>query len=139
MFNKFSTISQYVAFVTGLLMIICCFLPWCYYPAINDTFTGFYVKPFATGNYYGRAGYPITVLTILIMICSFIPKIWAKRLNLFAGALLLAYVARTWIIFTAGLVEGDVVKKTGIYGVIFCAVLLMVTSLFPTQKLPLKK
>ena len=128
-----------VGIVACIAMIISCFLPWTYYPVINETFTGFHVVRFATGNFYGKAGYPIVALTLIIFMLMLIPKIWAKRVNLFVAALLVAYTVRTFIIFTAGLVAGDVVKKPGIYAIIFFGILIFVGTLFPNQPVVLDK
>lgn len=95
------------------------------------TFTGFNVTPFATGNYYGRAGYPISVLAGFILIMFIIPKLWAKRVSIFTAALLLAYCIRTFIIFTSGLVKGDVVKQPGIYLLLLFSGIIMICSVFP--------
>lgn len=122
-----------IGLLACIAMVIACFLPWTYYPVINETFTGFHVVRFATGNFYGKAGYAIVALTAIIFVLMLIPKIWAKRMNLFVAALLVAYTIRTFIIFTAGLVAGDVVKKPGIYAIILFSILIMIGTLFPNQ------
>ena len=128
MLNK---ILHYTGIVACLALIAACFLPWVHYNNINETFTGFHVTKFSTGNYYGKAGITISAITLLIFTCMLIPKMGAKRLNLFLGALLLAYCIRTYIIFTSALFEGEVVKYIGIYLVLFLPFLIMVTAVFP--------
>jgi hypothetical protein len=91
------------------------------------------VKPFATGNYYGKAGIPITIITCIILLFIIIPRTWAKRVNLFLSAFLVAYCFRTFIIFTASLFEGEVEKKVGIYLMLICSVLIMIASMFPKK------
>ena len=59
-----------------------------------------------------------------------LPKIWAKRLNLFLSALLLAFVIRTYVIFTGSLFENDVIRKPGIYMIVICAILILFSSVF---------
>ncbi len=122
---------HFAAIFLALALIASCFIPWTYYPDIDVTFNGFNVERFATGNYYGKAGYAITVLSILILGLILVPKLWAKRVNIFVSALLFAYCLRTYIIFSSGLVEGDVEKKTGIYLVVLFSTLLMVSCVFP--------
>lgn len=128
MFNK-------VAHITGILtclgIIGACFMPWTYYQSIQQTFTGFNVVPFPTGNYYGKAGIPISVITGLVLLLMFIPRIWAKRTNLFLAGVLVAYTIRTYIIFTSALFDGEVTKFIGIYLVIILSIVLLVTTLFP--------
>lgn|SRR5690606_39059575 len=112
-----------------LALIITCFIPWVHYNSVNLTFNGFNVKPFDTGNFYGKAGYPIVVLTGLIFLLMFVNKIWAKRLNLFLTALLIAYTIRTYIIFTSALFVNEVDKLAGIYLVLFLPIIIMVGCL----------
>lgn|GEM_PF-591140 len=122
-----------------LLMLISCFLPWIYFPAINETFTGFHVTRFSTGNYYGKAGWTISALTIVNFILMLIPKVWAKRLNIFLSALLFAFILRTWVIFTGALFEGEIEKKAGIYLIVICSITMLIASVFVPNKGEVKK
>lgn len=112
-----------------LALIITCFIPWVHYNSVNLTFNGVNVIPFDTGNYYGKAGYPIITLTVIIFLLMFVNRIWAKRLNLFLNALLIAYTIRTYIIFTSALFVNEVDKKAGIYLVLILPVIMMVGCL----------
>ena len=132
-----SRISHIIGIFACLAIVASCFLPWCHYNNINETFTGFHVTRFSTGNYYGKAGRVISVFSAVIMILIMIPKVWAKRINLFLAASLFAYCIRTYIIFTSALFEGEVEKKTGIYLVLFFSAIILIASAFP--KLELKK
>jgi hypothetical protein len=114
-----------------VLMVISCFLPWVYFPNVGVTFTGIHVTKFPDGTYYGRAGYPIIVLTILITTCMLIPKIWAKRTNLFLCGLLIAYAFRTYNLFTGSLIDGEVINRAGIYLMLISATIMLVAALFP--------
>jgi len=126
-------IAQYTGIFACIGIIAACFMPWTYYHNIRETFTGFYVVPFPSGNYYGKAGIPITILASLILIGMFVRKLWAKRINLFLGALLLSYTVRTFIIFTSALFKEEVVSYAGIYLIIIFSVLILICSLFPSQ------
>ncbi len=130
----FSKIIYYAGIVASVAIIVCCFLPWVHYNNINTTFTGFNVTKFATGNYYGRAGVPITIMSVIILILMLLPRIWAKRTNLFVAALLFAYCIRTYIIFTSALFEGEVEKLAGIYLIIILSFIILLGSLFPKME-----
>ena len=106
-------------------------MPWVHYNNINETFTGFHVTKFSTGNYYGRAGLVICFFTVLILLFILAPKVWAKRTNLFLSAILFAYCIRTYIIFTSALFEGEVEKKAGIYLIIVLSFIILIASVFP--------
>jgi hypothetical protein len=135
----FSKICHYTGILLCILIILACFLPWVHYNSINETFTGFYVKKFTTDNYYGRAGMIITYFTSVILLLFFIPKIWAKRINLFLSALLFAYCIRTYIIFTGSLFEGEVENRIGIYLILIFSFLIMVCSVFPKVEINPKR
>jgi hypothetical protein len=117
--------------ISAVMLIISCFLPWTYYNSLHETFTGFHVLKFANGNYYGRAGLVITILTAIAILLMFVKKIWAKRVNLFIAGVVFAYVIRTYIIFTSSLFPGEVTKKPGIYLVLMFSIFFLVSTLFP--------
>ena len=121
----------YTGLAAAVAIILSCFLPWVHYNSINETFTGFHVNRFAAGNYYGRAGIIITILGIVVLICMLLPRIWAKRANLFLSALLFAYCIRTYIIFTGALFEDEVQKMAGIYLIVFLSFIMLLASGFP--------
>jgi len=124
-------IMHWVGILACISMIATCFMPWVHYNNINETFTGFRVIKFSTGNYYGKAGVPITLFTGIILLLIFVPKVLAKRVNLFLAALLFAYCIRTYIIFTSALFEGEVEKLAGIYLIVVLSFIILVTTLFP--------
>ena len=121
----------YLGLLAAALLVLSCFLPWTTYNSVNLTFNGFNVERFVTGNFYGKAGYPILFLTGVIVLLFLVKKLWAKRLAVFISAFLLAYIIRTYIIFTSGLVEGDVDTHFGMYLLMISSILVFISSLFP--------
>ena len=89
------------------------------------------VTKFAAGNYYGKAGIPISIMTGIILLFILIPALWAKRVNLFLAALLFAYCIRTYIVFTSALFEGEVEKYAGIYLIVLLSFIILLASVFP--------
>ncbi len=127
----FSKIAYNLGLVASVAIIICCFIPWVHYNNINETFTGFHVTKFAGGSYYGKAGIVITILSSVILLFMLVPRIWAKRTNLFLAALLFAYCIRTYILFTGALFDGEVEKQPGIYLIIILSFLVLLGTTFP--------
>lgn len=125
----------FLGLFAAFMLLLSCFLPWTSYPYVNLTFNGFNVERFVTGNYYGKAGYPIVILTTITALLFLVQKLWAKRVAVFISALLFAYIIRTYIIFTSGLVEGDVIKHVGIYLLVISSASLFISSLFPYMPL----
>lgn len=132
-------IIHFAGITACLGLIAACFIPWVHYNNINETFTGFHVIKFSTGNYYGKAGFIICFLTGFILLCTFLKEVWAKRVNLFMASILFAYCIRTYIIFTSALFEGEVEKRAGIYLVVFFSLIILVASIFPKIELGKKE
>jgi hypothetical protein len=131
---NYKKIIQYIAIISCIALIATCFIPWVHYNSINETFTGFNVKRFATGVYYGRAGLIITIFTSLSLLLTLLPYSALKRINMFVCALLFAYTIRTYVLFTGSLFEGEVVKLSGIYLIIILSLVLVVCSIFPNLR-----
>lgn len=89
------------AAVTGIaaaiLLIFFCFLPWAYYPDLQENFTGFY----SSHNHYGRPGKTFSFLSVVSIIMFLIPKIWARWVNQLVGVVLLAYAIKTYVLFSS--------------------------------------
>lgn len=116
-----------------IALVAVCFIPWVYYKSIHETFTGYHVTKFVTGVYYGKAGIFITVFSAIIFLLTIWKNNGAKKVSLFAAALLFAYCIRTYILFTGSLFEGEVVKLPGIYLIVFLSFILLVCSAFPKR------
>lgn len=127
--------SKQIGLIACLILIVACFLPWTYYPYANETFSGFHVKRFPNGIYYGKPGVFITIMAIAVAILTYIPKLWAKRTNVFVAALLFAYIIRTFFIFIGSVVEGDVEKKPGIFIVLIAGLIVLLSTFFPDLKI----
>jgi hypothetical protein len=125
---------QIISLITSLAIIGVCFTPWVHYNSINTTFTGFNVKRFSTGVYYGRAGIIITIFAGISFLCTLLPYVFFKRLNMFLTAFLLAYTLRTYVIFTGSLFDGEVETKAGIYLINILALVMLLCSIFPNLK-----
>ena len=120
-----------------ITLIVSCFLPWVYYADINQTFTGFY----SYQNQYGRPGKLLVILGLTTLVCILLPKLWAKRANLFFSAMLLAYAIKTFILFTSCYNAYCPEKRTGIWLILFLPTLILAAAIFPKLKLknPLKQ
>jgi hypothetical protein len=130
----YKKIFHYTAILSCIALIITCFIPWVHYNSIDATFTGYNVKQFSTGVYYGKAGVIITGIAVVSLCCTLAPYIVVKRVNMFLCAFLVAYCMRTYIVFTGSLFDGEVVKLAGIYLIVLLSVVMVVCSVFPYLK-----
>ena len=118
-----------------VLIIVTCFLPWVYYEDIQKTFTGFY----SYKNEYGKPGKLILSFGLIILLFMLLPRLWAKRVNLFLSALLLAYAFKTFILFGSCYNNYCPQKLAGLYLLMVTAVIILVAAVFPDIKMLEKK
>lgn len=134
---RFSAILHRVGLAACILLLISCFLPWTYYadPHITSeaekTFTGF----FTFHNQYGKPGILLLLIAVLVFILMLLPKIWAKRANIFITALGMGYAVKTYILYTSCYNAYCPEKKAGIFIMMLSVVLLLAASMFPYVKL----
>ncbi len=127
----FLKIIKWSASVACILLIVSCFLPWTYHADINKTFTGF----FSEQNIYGRPGKFLTLSAVVSVVMIWLPKIWAKRFQLFFAALMMGYAVKTYILFTSCYNAYCPDKKFGIYLMMACCIIILVAAIFPDLKL----
>ena len=118
-----------------IMLIVSCFLPWVYYADLNQTFTGFY----SYKNEYGKPGKFLLFFGLLTLMFMLLPKVWAKRANLFICALTLAYAIKTFILFGSCYNNYCPQKLFSLYLMVGCTVVMLIASGFPNLKLAEKK
>ncbi|HPH92058.1 MAG TPA: hypothetical protein PLZ68_14655 [Ferruginibacter sp.] len=131
----FPKILQRVGLVACLVLVIACFMPWTYHEDLKESFTGFYSHE----NFYGKPGRFLTIIAVIAFALMYLPKIWAKRTNLFVCALGVGYAIKSYILFTSCYNAYCPEKKAGIYLMLVASVVMLVASAFPDLKLKDKK
>jgi uncharacterized membrane protein len=125
--------------VACILAVLSCFMPWVTFPAQQETFTGFYVKKFPSGVYYGKPGTFITILCSIILLFMFLPKLWAKRINIFLSAFFVAFVVSVYIRFTNSLFDNEIEKRFGLLVLVVSSLLIFISCMLPDMKMKDKK
>lgn len=137
----FSAILHRIGLLACILLVGSCFLPWMYYadPHIateaQRTFTGFSTYQ----NQYGKPGKLLSLIAIIIFVFMLLPKIWAKRANLFIAALGVGYAVKTYVLFTSCYNAYCPDKKAGIFIMMLSMIILLIASLFPHLALEQEK
>jgi len=114
-----------------IILIISCFVPWTYHADVGKTFNGF----FSEQNQYGKPGKMLVFFGLIILVFMLLPRVWAKRANLFLTAFLLAYAIKTYILFTSCYNAYCPEKKAGIFIMLFCTLIMLIASVFPNMKI----
>ena len=88
--------SQLLGIIAVFALAAVCYLPWSYIPGKAITITGMS----APGTMFGKRGLMHFVLGVPLLIFFIIPKIWAKRVNVFIAAINIAWSVRNYILLT---------------------------------------
>jgi membrane protease YdiL (CAAX protease family) len=119
--------SQLIGAIAAIVLIVACFMPWSYIASNGIEVTG--LK--AVGTNFGKPGMFNLILTSVALIFFILPKIWAKRTNVFIGALNLAWSIRNFFVVTACSMGECPEKKAGLYLVLVCSIIIQVMTFLP--------
>lgn len=123
--------SKWIGLAAAALLVISCFAPWIFIESKNLVITG----TDTSGTQYGKPAYFHFLLAGLFVACSFIQRVWAKRLNLLVTALNLAWAIRNYFVISSCMMGDCPEKKSGLYGILAAAILMLITALLPDMKL----
>ncbi len=126
--------SQTIGFIAALLVIGLCFLPWSYVESRQLTISGIH----AEGTSFGKPGLFNIIICSIMALLFLVPRIWAKRTNVFIGALNLAWSVRNYLLVSACMMGECPVKKPALYSIVFLSLLMQFMAFFPKIKLPVK-
>lgn len=131
----------WLGIAAGLTLVLSCFLPWIQVDGGHipggetQVFTGFY----SFQNNYGKPGKLLTIIAAIFLLLSFLPKIWAKRTNLFVCALGVGYALKSYVLFTSCFYAYCPVKKPGIYLMVGCTIVMMLAAALPKMNIASEK
>src|SRR3954469_17682043 len=89
--------SQLVGVIAALLVIIVCHFPWTFIESKNLVISGMW----APGTNLGRPGLMNIIVASASILFFSIPRIWAKRVNLFVTIFNLAWSIRNYILLAS--------------------------------------
>ena len=124
--------SQWIGIAAAALVICACFLPWAFFPDLQQDFTGFY----SAKNIYGKPGKVMVFFSVIGIALFLIPRVWAKRGNIFFAALGFAFSVKSYILFTACYRGICPVRRVGLFLMAGGALIVLVASCLPV--LPVK-
>ncbi len=118
--------SQLLGCIAVIALTAVCYLPWSFIAEKNIIVTGMS----APGTIYGKPGLMHILLGVILILFFVIPKIWAKRANVFIGAINLAWSIRNYILLSACYMGECPQKRIGLYlEFIICTIILIMTFL----------
>jgi hypothetical protein len=114
-----------IGIAAALLLIVCCFIPWAYYPDLHQSFTGFYSEQ----NQYGKPGKAFIFLSCVSIVFFLLPKIWAKRANQIVSVLVFAYALKNYFIYAACYLGICPEIQIGLIGMLVFSLVILICSL----------
>lgn len=122
---------KWIGLLAIILLVVSCFSPWVIIPSKNIVVTGVD----STGTNFGKPGYVHFILGFFFIVFHFIPKLWAKRINLLIVALNIAWAIRNYLIISMCRTGECPEKQIGLWLVLAASVLMLIAALFPAIKL----
>ena len=119
--------TQTIGIIAALVVLICSFLPWSIVVSEQITISGFDTK----GTRFGKPGLFLNFFTIIVIVLFLIPAIWAKRTNIFIGAIVFTWSLRNYILVSTCLMGECPVKQPALYTLVIASGLVMVMTLLP--------
>jgi hypothetical protein len=119
--------AQTIGIIAALIVLICSFLPWSFVVSEQITISGFETK----GTRFGRPGLFLNFFTIIAIVLFLIPTIWAKRTNIFIGAIVFTWSLRNYILVSTCLMGECPVKQPALYTLVIASGVVMVMTLLP--------
>ena len=125
--------SQLLGTVVAGLIIFLCFMPWSYIAEKNITVSGMN----AIGTNFGKPGLLHLILSVIMIVLFNIPKVWAKRTNLFVGAINFSWSMRNFLLVTTCFFGECPQKLPSLFLLIIACLVAMIMTLVP--KIDIKK
>ena len=119
--------TQTIGIIASLIVLICSFLPWSIVVSQQITISGFATE----GTRFGKPGMFLNFFTIIAIVLFLIPAIWAKRTNIFIGAIVFTWSLRNYILVSTCLMGECPEKQPALYTLVIASGVVMVMSLLP--------
>ena len=117
---------KWLAFLSGIVLIVCCFFPWVIIESKNLVISGME----STGTSFGKPGYLHLFFAGLYLLFLMFNRVWSYRANIFLAALNAGWALRNFVLIPA--CEGGECpkKQLAIYFILISSLALLVLSFF---------
>ncbi|MEQ1799138.1 MAG: hypothetical protein ABL872_14390 [Lacibacter sp.] len=123
--------SNYIGILAGIVMVIAAAFPWIYIPSLQATVSGF------GSDTITKFGKPVlmNIIFLVINIAFFlIPKLWAKRMNPFVGAINFAWALRNLLLLSTCRNGECPDRQIWLYIYFGASIVLLIMTLLPELK-----
>lgn len=127
--------SQTIGIIAAVLIISISFFPWVSIPEKSIVVSGMN----AGGTDFGKPGLMNIILSVIMLLFFAIPKIWAKRTNIFIGFFNISWAIRNYILLTSCMAGVCPEKHFALFVLLLMATVMLVMSLLPKMEIPTTK
>jgi len=126
---------KWAGVLAAVLLIVSCFFPWIIIESRQLVISGIETE----GSNYGKPGYFHILMAAIFLLLSFIPRVWAKRVNLLMVAMNFAWGVRNYFMLSRCEAGDCPDKQIALYLALLGTGMMMIAALFPDMKLPEKE
>ena len=119
--------SQTIGLVVTLVLFIICFLPWVTIESKNLVISGMNAK----GTDFGTPGKVNLIFSVIMAVFFALPKVWAKRTNVFIGALNFSWSVKNYLVLSACLMGECPTKMPALFGLVALSGISLLMTFFP--------
>lgn len=123
--------SNQIGAIAAVLVIVACFITWVTIPDTSISISGFATE----GTRYGKPGLMNVIMSTIAFFLFLIPRIWAKRSNLFFCGFNMAWAFRNFIMVSTCHAGDCPNRHFGLWLYMFAAALQLIMALLPNQAL----
>jgi hypothetical protein len=123
--------SQQIGIFASLLVVAVCFLPWIEVPSLHLQLNGLHGKV-NDGLTFGTQWKSHAFFSIILVILFLIPKVWAKRANIFFAVLHLGWSIKNYILFSMCRSGECPEIKPALYALVILALVIQIMTFLPT-------
>jgi hypothetical protein len=125
--------SQKAGVVVAVALVLSCMLPWAFIPSTNAVLDGFHGRVNEQFS-FGKPALVHIVLSGVMTIFFLLPYIWAKRANVFVGAVQVGWAIRNLVLFAICRMGECPESRYGLYITVALSFLALLMALFPPGK-----
>jgi hypothetical protein len=120
--------SKWIGFLAVIIVVLVCYTPWIYVPAVQLEVAGM----FSHGkNNFGKPGLMNIICSAGAAILFLLPRVWAKRSNIFFCGFNIAWAVRNYIMLSRCYSGDCPEKKAGLYILVAASAIMLIMSFLP--------
>jgi hypothetical protein len=120
--------SKWIGLLCALIVITACYTTWIYVPSVQLKIGGMFAS--GTQN-FGKPGLVNIFCSLGAIVLFLLPRVWAKRTNIFFCGFNMAWAVRNYILLTRCYGGDCPEKETGLYMLVLASALMLLMAFVP--------